>query len=88
MTQQVKEKLVNIKFVEKEQKILNKQLKREKAQAKIENFLIRLNKEHKPVKRNLRRLSNKIELNAKYLEHKDLIQEMRYQQFYRNYGIY
>jgi len=88
MAQQVKEKLVRIDIVEKEQKTLNKRIKWEKAQAKMEEFLIRLNKERKSVKSDLRRLFKKAELNAKYREHTVLIQEIGYQQVYMNNGIY
>ncbi|MHA2007477.1 MAG: hypothetical protein ACXABO_07270 [Promethearchaeota archaeon] len=88
MVQQVQEKLVNIEFVEKELKNLKKKVKRETAVAKIEDFLRKLNKESKPVKTNLRRLFKKAELNDKYLKHTVLIQEIKYQQFYRKNRIY
>jgi len=88
MAQQVKEKLVRIDIVEKEQKTLNKRIKWEKVQAKMEEFLIRLNKERKSVKSNLRILFKKAELNANYCEHTVLIQEIGNQQVYMNNGIY
>jgi len=88
MAQQVKEKLVRIDIVEKEQKTLNKRIKWEKVQAKVEEFLIRLKKERKSVKSNLRRLFKKVELNANYCEHTVLIQEIGNQQVYMNNGIY
>jgi len=83
MTQQVKKKLVRIDFIEKEQKKFNKQVEREKAQVKMEKFLMRLNKEYKPVKVNLDKM-----LNVKYLESTVLIHEIKYQQVYRNNGMY
>jgi len=51
MVQQVKEKSVRVDFVETEQKDSDKQIKREKAQAKVEEFLIKLSKERKPFKK-------------------------------------
>ncbi len=56
MAQQVKEKLESIDFVEKEQKVLDKQVKRENALAKMELFLIRLSKEPKSVKTDLEKI--------------------------------
>jgi len=88
MTQQVKEKLVRIDFVEKEQKKLNKQVAREKIQAKMEDYLIKLSKEYKPVKKDLQRILKKAELNAKYLELTVSIQKIKYQIIYWINGIY
>ena len=88
MAQQVKKKLVMVDFVTIEQKFLDKQVKRERAQAKMEELLIKLNKEHKPVRTNLHKLSKKVKLNTNYLEDIVSIQEIRYQQVYRNIGIY
>ena len=88
MTQQVKEKLVRIDFVEKEQKKLNKQVEREKFQAKMGDFLIKLSKEYKPVKKDLQRILKKAELNAKYLELTVSIQKIKYQIIYWINGIY
>ncbi|UCC20886.1 MAG: hypothetical protein JSV62_06295 [Promethearchaeota archaeon] len=88
MVQQAEENLIIIDFVGEVQKNLNKRLEREKALVKMEEFLIKLNKEHKPVKIDLERILKKVELNVKYLESIVPVQEIKYQQVYRNYGIY
>ena len=88
MAQQLKEKLVRIDFAEKEQKKLNKQVAREKAQAKMEEFLMRLNKEYKPIKKDLQRILKKVELNVKCLELTVPIQRRMVEQVYKNNGIY
>ncbi len=87
MAQQVKEKFVRVDFVEIEQKGSGKQIKREIALAKMEEFLIKLSKERKPVKKNLRKIFKKAELNAKYAEQIVPIQKIRDQQVYRNNEI-
>ncbi|MHA2391430.1 MAG: hypothetical protein ACXAEX_05635 [Promethearchaeota archaeon] len=88
MSQQVEKKYVRVDCCETEQEALEKHLKKEMAQAKAEEFLTRLNKEHKPVKKGLRKLFKKAKMNAKYLEHTVGIQKVKYQQVYRNNGIF
>ncbi|MFW9824333.1 MAG: hypothetical protein ACFFE4_15425, partial [Candidatus Thorarchaeota archaeon] len=77
-----------IKFAEKDQKLLDKQSKREIAQLKMEKFLKNLNKEPKPVKKDLANVIKIIELNPRYHECSISIQKIKYQQIYRTNGMF
>lgn len=84
MTQQVEKKCVEVEYCEAEEELLDRHVKREIAQAKAEEFLLKLNF---PRLNGAKRLINKAKLNVKYFEDVIPIQRVKSQQNYRDYGI-
>jgi len=56
--------------------------------AKMEELLNKLDKERNPVKKNLHNIVKMVDLNSNYSDDIVSIQEIRYQQIFRNNGIY
>ncbi|MHA2337686.1 MAG: hypothetical protein ACXACX_10295 [Candidatus Hodarchaeales archaeon] len=87
MAHEAKKEMVRMNCVDVEQVNIDLRLDQKQPQAKMEVFLKKLSKERKPVKKSLRKLFKKAELNSKYPEQVIPIQRLERQRIYRNYGL-